>query len=196
MICFNQIFWKQREVFPIFSQRFKNDMHWTNPIGLIWLFVCVYAEGHRLLNNIWERRDDYSPPSFFASGSGGESVCGLNTHVAAGLQSFALGTVSSLPLEIRIHSPSQAKMMCWLTFIYTFFFFLARMRGLYAQTQTWPPEWQNKGLGLSRLGWLREGHSLSLSLDVCPRGRPSDTSIVCVLVCLGSNNKISQMDCS
>lgn len=76
------------------------------------------------------------------------------------------------------------------------FFFLARMRGLYAQTQTWPPEWQNKGLGLSRLGWLREGHSLSLSLDVCPRGRPSDTSIVCVLVCLGSNNKISQMDCS
>lgn len=122
MICFNQIFWKQREVFPIFSQRFKNDMHWTNPIGLIWLFVCVYAEGHRLLNNIWERRDDYSPPSFFASGSGGESVCGLNTHVAAGLQSFALGTVSSLPLEIRIHSPSQAKMMCWLTFIYTFFF--------------------------------------------------------------------------
>lgn len=179
MICFNQIFWKQREVFPVFSQRFKNDMHWTNPIGLIWSFVCVHAEGHRLLNNIWERRDDYSPPSFFASGSGGEGVCGLNTHVVAGLQSFALATVSSLPLEIRIHSPSQAKMMCWLTFIHTFF--LAGMRGLYAQTQTptWPPEWQNKGLGLSRLGWLREGHSLSLSPDLGLWGHPSDLHSAC-----------------
>lgn len=114
-------FLKTKGSIPIFSQRFKNDMHWTNPIGLIWLFVCVYAEERRLLNNIWERRDDYSPPSFFASGSGREGVCGLNTHEAAGLQSFALGTVSSLLLKIRIHSPNQAKMMCWLTFIHTFF---------------------------------------------------------------------------
>lgn len=26
-------------------RRFTNDMHWTNPVGVIRLFVCVYAKG-------------------------------------------------------------------------------------------------------------------------------------------------------
>lgn len=101
-------------------RRFTNDMHWTNPVGVIRLFVCVYAKGHRLLNNLWEKGGDNSPPSFFASGWWGEGVCEPKTLVAANSTTFLQMTLS-LPLEMRTQSLAPTKKMHWLTFTHTYF---------------------------------------------------------------------------
>lgn len=109
--------------------------------------------------------------SFFASGSGGEGICGLKTqtHVAAGLQDFALGTGLALPLEMRIHSPSQTKkMMCCLTSIHTYFSssdegFIGKSSGSHLATTVAEPT-----CGHIQAGWLREGHTLSMSLRAGP----------------------------
>ena len=89
--------------------------------------------------------------------------------MAAGLQDFALGRGLSLPLEVRIHSASQTKkMMCWLTFIHTYFSssdegFIGKGSGSHLATTVAEPR-----PGHIQAGWLREGHTLSMSLRAGP----------------------------
>lgn len=72
----------------------------------------------------------------------------------------------ALPLEPRIHSPIQTKKMHWLTFTYTLF--LSVTRGCYAQTYapTWPPGWQNWGLGIKASCPLSEPGYGSMKLSL------------------------------
>ena len=157
-------------------------MHWTYSVGLIWLFLCVYAKGHRLLNNIWEKGDDCSAPSFLASGSRGEGVWAKNP-CGCWVEAFPEKRCSvCLPPGRRVHSPAQTKMMVhWLTFTCTCFSSSdERLVG------TGSPAWQNQGLSTQPAGWGKDMPSVWAWVWV------HEASLVSVLLCWRHYNKILQ----
>ena len=139
-------------------------MHWTYSVGLIWLFLCVYAKGHRLLNNIWEKGDDCSALSFLASGSRGEGVwaknpCGCWVEAFPEKRCSVCLRERGCILQLRqrrwcIGSPSLSPV------------FLVVMRDLWARV---PQRGRTKAWVLSQLA---EGRTCPLSGPRCGSTRP------------------------